>query len=99
MAPNGIICYVPRGHCQQDAVAAASGRDVTAVINVGSPHDPITTAAVRGAGQEVMDLLKLEITFIVGWIYRQRGPPSLWLRKGQLQRIFLSVLAGPQNRD
>lgn len=58
---------------------------------------PIKTTTGRGAGQELMDPLKLEITFIAGWIYRQQGPPSLSLCKGQLLRIFLSLLAGPQN--
>lgn len=52
---------------------------------------PINTTTCRGAGQELMDLLKLEITFIAGWIYRQRGPPSLSLSKGQLERIFCLV--------
>lgn len=32
---------------------------------------PIKTTTGRGAGQELMDLLKLEITFIEGWIYRR----------------------------
>ena len=40
---------------------------------------PIKTTTGTGTGQELMDLLKLEITFIAGWIYRQRGPPSLSL--------------------
>lgn len=40
---------------------------------------PIKTTTGRDAGQELMDLLKLEITFILGWIYRHRAPPSLSL--------------------
>ncbi len=58
---------------------------------------PIKTTTGRGAGQELMDLLKLEITFMASWIYRQRGLPSLSVRNRQLQRIFLSLLTGPQN--
>lgn len=58
---------------------------------------PIETTSSRGAWQELMDLFKLEITFIAGPIYSQRGLSSLSPRQGQLQKMFLSVFAGPQN--
>lgn len=97
MVPNGIMCF-PRGHCQtghcrQPHVVVIWHLLLMLALLV----TPIETTTGRGAGQELMDLLKLEITFIAGWIYRQQGPPSLSVCKGQLQRILLSLLAGPQN--
>ena len=47
---------------------------MTVVNNVSSPHDPLKTTSGRGCGQELMDPLKLEITFIANWIYHQQGP-------------------------
>lgn len=98
MVPNGIICYFREDAVKWDAVAQPHLVVIwELLLMLALLVTPIKTTTSRGAGQELMDLLKLEITFIAGWIYRQRGPPSLSLRKGQLQRIFLSLLAGPQN--
>lgn len=88
----------PRGHCQtgrrrQPHLAVI--REL--LLMLALLMTPIKTTTGRGAGQELMDLLKLEITFIARWIYRQRRLPSLSLSKGQLRRIFLSLLAGPQS--
>lgn len=85
----------PRGHCQTGCCCQPHlVVRWQLLLMLALLLTPIKTTTGRGAGQEFMDPLKLEITFIVGWIYRQQGPPSLSLCKGQLQRIFL---AGPQN--
>lgn len=80
MAPNGIICYI-----REDTVKMGRCRQPHPVViwqlllMLALVMTPIKTTTGTGTGQELMDLLKLEITFIAGWIYRQRGPPSLSL--------------------
>ena len=59
--------------------ADTSTSNMALVINVSSPRDPLKTTT-GSSGQELMDPLKLEITFIANWIYRQQGPPSLSIK-------------------
>lgn len=80
MEPNGIICYF-----QEDSVRAGRRCQPHQVVirwlllMLALLLTPIKRTPGRGAGQELMDPLKLEITFIVGWIYCRGSPPALSL--------------------
>lgn len=82
MAPTGIIRYF-----QEDTVKLARCRLTRPGVIwqlllmfalLVTPIDTTTTGG--GAGQELMDPLKFEITFIASRIYRRQGPPSLSIK-------------------
>lgn len=96
MAPNGIICYFQEDTVKWDTAWAHLDVMCKLLLMLALlVTPPVKTTTSRGAGQELMELWKLGITFIAGRIYRPWTPPSLC--KGRLQRIFLSVLARPKN--
>lgn len=85
MAPNGIICYFREDTGPHPVVM----RDL--LLMLALLVTPIKTTTGGGAGSELMELLKLEIAFIAGWIYRP--PPK------DNFNIFLSPWAGPPNQS
>lgn len=93
IAPNGIICYFQEDTVRRDGSEALSPtrRVVMWQLLLMSALlvTPIKTTTSGGVGQELMEPLKLEITFFVGWIYCQRGPPSLSIKDGSPGYFYL----------